>query len=118
MYTTNFANVAHLPVSRNPKGYLQFGSTMDVPKGAAPNLLGVKNAANPIVRPSRDVRSLPRAPAFPLVLEGVAPADKVPVAEKGTRPSSAVRAFISTRSDGAILYQSRENGAKDFNRPK
>jgi len=36
------------------------------------------------------------------------------VYETGTTPKTAVRAFVSNRSEGVILYQSRENGHREW----
>ena len=121
---------AHLPMSRNPRAYLgNKNAKADVPKGMSSHFgeRGIREASKVVIRPSSavgrmkigDLAQTPDQDKYPLKLLGVAPADQVPVAEVRTTPRSAVRAFVSKKSDsqGIIIYQSRENGAKNFDRP-
>jgi len=99
-----------LPVARNPWPYMTPGGPATMPDLKPPpsnfSDQGVRRAELAVPRPaSRPNAHPPAPPAFPGKLTGVAPADQVPVKEVGTRPNSAVRAFISNRSGGAILYQ-------------
>ena len=113
MYTTHFKCCDHLPVARNPQAYAAPGSKVPKLDPPPPNFSdqGVRRAAGIMVRPSNAEPHIRQPVAeFPQVLRGVAPADQVPIREMGTRPDSKVRAFISTRSNGVILYQNRQNG--------
>lgn len=96
-----------LPVARNPLAYCKEGTKIPSIPPVPPNFSesGVRRAELRVNRPQSAVRSLAVPEKYPLRLEGVAPADKVPVREIGTRPGSALRAFVSTRSNGVILYQ-------------
>jgi hypothetical protein len=111
MYTTSFSKVAHLPVSRNPRGYMQPSTWANKPTltPPPPNFSDqrVGQASHLIKRPVSAVQAQYSRPAssYPLQLQGVAPADRVPIAERGTTPTSGVRAFVSTRSAGSLLYQ-------------
>ena len=112
MYTTSFTKVAHLPVSRNPKGYLQTmpwetAKPVLTPPPANFSEQRVRRAAGLVKRPPSAVQQQYMQPTstFPMKLGGVAPADRVPVAERGTTPASGVRAFVSSRSQGSLLYQ-------------
>lgn len=106
--TTRFVNVRQdLPVSRNPWAYCAPDCKVPDLKPPPANFSdrGVRAAERSVMRPRSAVRSLVVPEKFPMRLTGVAPADQVPIYECGTRPSSAVRAFVSNRSNGTILYQ-------------
>ena len=111
MYTTSFTKVAHLPVSRNPRGYMTASTWENKPTltPPPPNFSDqrVARSSHLIKRPVSAVQSqYTRAtPSYPMMLQGVAPADRVPIAERGTTPTSGVRAFVSSRSAGSLLYQ-------------
>ena len=111
MYTTSFSKVAHLPVSRNPRGYMQPSTWESKPRLTPPpsnfSDQRVGQASHMIKRPVTAVAAqyTRRMPSYPLTLQGVAPADRVPIAERGTTPNSSVRAFVSSRSAGSLLYQ-------------
>ena len=98
----------NLPVSRNPLAYCAPGTQIPHTPEPPSNFsdCGVRRAELIIVRPL-GAPSKTQA-AFPLTLQGVAPADQVPTREVGTAPSQKLRAFISTRSNGAILYQGQK----------
>ena len=102
-------NRPDLPVSRNPWVYMPPGSKLTVDlKPPPPNFSerGLRRAELLVPRPQSAVKNLSVPSEYPMKLIGVAPADAVTVKEVGTRPSSALRAFVSHRSDGAILYSS------------
>jgi hypothetical protein len=115
---------ASMPMSRNPQAYLTSGASMVVPPPPPSNFSesGVRRASTMLIRPpsAPPARNplLDGSEKFNLRLEGVAPADRCPVYECGTTPKCGVRAYVSDRSNGIILYQSRENGSKNFDRPK
>ena len=109
-----------LPVSRNPFAYMGSGSRLPYelkPPPPCAGEYGVRKAENVVLRPTSAVRSLRVQEPFPQKLQHVAPADIVPVKEIGTRPGSAVRAYVSTRSNGAILYQARAIAITPARRP-
>lgn len=105
------------PVARNPYNYLAWGGQMPATyTGQSPpsnfSDQRVAKASQLVKRPLSAAKQSgycpekPPPPEYPLKLNGVAPADRVPVLERGTTPECGVRAFVSTRSNGAILYQS------------
>ena len=118
----------HLPMSRNPHAYLSSKAakmTVPAPMSSHFGERGVREASKVVIRPSSavsrmkvvDLAQNPDQDKYPLKLLGVAPADQVPCAEVKTTPRSAVRAFVSNRSKGTIIYQGRDNGAVNFDRP-
>ena len=103
-------NRLDLPVARNPLAYVAPGTKIPNLPPPPPNFSDqrVKQAEYKLLRQASNVRSTALPEQFPMRLKGVAPADRVPIREVGansTRPQSALRAFVSNRSNGVILYQ-------------
>lgn len=108
-----------LPVSRNPWAYMAPGSKLTTELTPPPSNFSdcrLRLAENGVLRPQTSVKSLRVPEPYPMRLIGVAPQDAVPVVEVGTRPRSAVRAFVSSRSNGIIMYSAYQAATKKTSR--